>query len=95
MNEPASRLQTFTERLLAHEGALAEVCAPGVVEVLSPRHVQKALGVKEIAQLGFGAEQPAQAVRVGLEGDWLERCAKLLGERGRHTRLTLHAPSFF
>ena len=95
MNESAARLQTFTEQLLAHEGALAEVSAPGVMEVLLPRHVQKLLGLKEIARLSFGAETPAKTVRVGLEGDWLERCAKLLGARGRHTRLTLHtaAPS--
>jgi hypothetical protein len=29
---------------------------------------------------------------VGLESDWLERCAELLGARGRHTRLSWHAP---
>lgn len=92
MNESAQRLQQFTERLLTHEGALAEALPAGGLEVLAPRRVQKVLGLKEITQLAFDGATPPEAVRVGLEGDWLERCAALLGERGRHTRLTWHTP---
>ena len=92
MNESAQRLQHFTGRLLTHEGALAEALPAGGLEVLVPSRVQKILGLKEIAQLAFDGATPEGAVRVGLEGDWLERCAGLLGARGHHTRLTWHAP---
>jgi hypothetical protein len=92
MNESAQRLQHFTGRLLTHEGALAAVLPAGGLEVLAPPRVQQALGLEEITQLAFDGAGAAGAARVGLEGDWLERCAELLGARGRHTRLTWHAP---
>jgi hypothetical protein len=41
------------------------------------------MGWPELARLGFGAELPDQAMRIGLEGDWLDRFGGLLGENGR------------
>jgi hypothetical protein len=47
------------------------------------------LSVGEFARLGFGTTLPAGAQRVGMEGDWLDRFARLLGQRGRWTRRVL------
>nr|WP_294549833.1 hypothetical protein [uncultured Rhodopila sp.] len=83
------RLQTFTAALLRHEDALVESIEPEGLEVLSPPPVQRALGVGELSRLGFGTSLPPGAQRVGLEGDWLDRFARLLGPRGRWTRRVL------
>ena len=48
-----------------------------------PSRLRAAMGWPELARLGFGAELPAGAMPVGLEGDWLDRFGALLGERGR------------
>lgn len=85
-SDQPGRLQGFVADLLAHEGALVEPIAPEGLEVLAPAPVQRALGVGELSRLGFGTTLPAAAQRVGLEGDWLERCARLLGKQGRWTR---------
>ena len=53
------------------------------LEVLAPPSVQQALGIGELSRLGFGATLPPAARRVGMEGDWLERFARLLGPQGR------------
>ncbi|MGC8468763.1 MAG: hypothetical protein ACP5NI_02550 [Acetobacteraceae bacterium] len=83
------RLQRFVANLLARSGALVEPLAPEGLEVLASPAVQEAFGLAEFARLGFGASLPAGAQRVGLEGDWLERSARLLGERGRAWRQVL------
>jgi hypothetical protein len=62
---------------------------PEGLEVLAPPSVQKWLRVQELTRLGFGAELPARAERVGLEGDWLERVGGLLRENGRRVTLAL------
>ena len=85
-SDQPGRLQGFVADLLRHEGALVEPIAPEGLEVLAPAPVQRALGVGELSRLGFGTTLPAAAQRVGLEGDWLERCARLLGKQGRWTR---------
>ena len=86
-----SRLQSFVADLLARDGALVERIDPEGLEVLAPGPVQNALGVPELVRLGFGAELPAEARRVGLESDWLERLGGLLRERGRRTAVALDA----
>jgi hypothetical protein len=77
------RMQNFVADLLRHEGALAEAIEPDGLEVLSPPHVQRTLGVGELSRLGFGAKLPPSAQRVGIEGDWLDGLTRLLGPQGR------------
>ncbi len=92
LGEPG-RMQGFVTDLLRHEGALVEAVEPEGLEVLAPRPVQQALGLGELSRLGFGGTLPPGAQRVGLEGDWLDRFAQVLGPRGRWTRRVLSAPS--
>ena len=87
----ASRLQSFVGDLLRHEDALVEPIEPDGLEVLAAAGTQRALGVGELSRLGFGATLPPGATRVGMEGDWLDRFARLLGARGRWTRRVLAA----
>ena len=91
-HEP-SRLQDFTASLLRHEGALVEAIEPDGLEVLAPSPVQQALGVGELSRLGFGTTLPPGGQRVGMESDWLERFAQLLGPEGRWSRQSLVAPA--
>ena len=89
--QEASRLQNFVADLLRHEDALVEPIEPDGLEVLAPQGTQRALGVGELSRLGFGGTLPSGAVRVGMEGDWLDRFGRLLGARGRWTRRVLAA----
>ena len=82
-------MQSFVAALLRQEGALVEAIEPDGLDVLAPPSVQRALGIGELSRLGFGATLPPAAQRVGIEGDWLERCARLLGPQGRVTRYVL------
>lgn len=84
-------LQRFVSDLLAAEGALVEPIGPDGVEALLPPGLQQAFGMPELCRLGFGATVPDGAQRVGIESDWLERCARVLGERGRCTGRALDA----
>lgn len=86
-------MQGFVAALLRHEGALVEAIEPDGLEVLAPAPVQRALGVGELSLLGFGTKLPPGAQRVGMEGDWLDRFARLLGPQGRWTRRVLSAAS--
>jgi len=83
------RMQRFVAALLTAKGALVEAIEPEGLEVLSPGPVQGALDVAEVDRLGFGPVQPPGARRVGLEGDWLDRFGRLLGEQGRSVRRVL------
>jgi hypothetical protein len=85
------RMQSFVASLLRHEGALVEPIEPEGLEVLAPPQVQNALGIGELSRLGFGLTLPSAAQRVGIEGDWLDRFASLLGPRGRWKRRVLSA----
>jgi hypothetical protein len=85
--QQAGRMQHFVGNLLRHTGALVEPITPEGLEILAPRHVQEALGVGEFTRLGFGATLPLGAQRVGIEGDWLDRFARVLGSEGLRTRL--------
>ena len=85
------RMQRFVAALLAAKGALVEPIEPQGLEVLAPSPVRDALGLAEIDRLGFSPTLPPGAQRVGLEGDWLERLGRLLGEHGRATRRVLAA----
>jgi hypothetical protein len=82
-------MRGFAAALLRQTGALVDDIAPDGLEVLAPPPVQAALGLGEFARLGFGATLPPSAQRVGIDGDWLERFARLLGPRGHWTRRVL------
>ncbi len=84
-----NRMQDFVEALLRHQGALVEPVEPQGLDVIAPPEVQRALGVGELSRLGFGANLPPMAKRIGMEGDWLDRFAGLLGTQGRWTRRVL------
>jgi hypothetical protein len=83
------RMQDFVGALLRHQGALVEPIEPDGLEVIAPPEVQRALGVGELSRLGFGATLPPMAKRIGMEGDWLDRFAGLLGAQGRWTQRIL------
>jgi hypothetical protein len=89
MPETAHSLRDFAARLLEYEGVLVERIEPEGLEALAPAPVAQALQIPELARLGFAAELPAGAERVGLESDWLERFGGLLGARGRTARVAL------
>lgn len=91
-DEPG-RMQGFVAALLRRQGALVEPIEPEGLEVLAPAPVQRALGIGELSRLGFGATLPPGAERVGIDGDWLDRCARLLGAQGRCTRRVLSLAS--
>jgi len=90
-HEPG-RMQGFVADLLRHEGALVEAIDPDGLEVLAPPPVQDALGLGELARLGFGGTLPPGAQRVGMEADWLDRFAQVLGLQGRWARRVMTAP---
>lgn len=79
----------FVAELLRHQGALVEAVEPDSLEVLAPPSVQSVLEVGELSHLAFGSTAPTGAQRVGLESNWLDRCAALLGAQGRWTRRVL------
>jgi hypothetical protein len=81
-----NQLQRFFAELLEASGAAVEVVDPEGLEVLAPPPVQQALGLPELARLGFGAEMPENAQRVTLESQMMDRVSALLEEQGRHAR---------
>jgi hypothetical protein len=87
------RMQRFAAAMLREAGALVDPIEPEGLEILAPPDVQRALGVGEFSRLGFGAALPPSAKRVGIEGDWLERFADLLGAQGGFTRRVLATPA--
>lgn len=70
-------------------GAAVEPLDAQELAVLSPPLVQKSLGLPELARLGFGSERSGDVVPVGLEGDWMERLATLLHDKGRWSQREL------
>ena len=77
-------LRDFVADLMEHEGAAVETLEPEGLAVMAPPRVRAALGWPELARLGFGADLPEGAQRIGVEGGWLERLGELIGGRGRH-----------
>jgi|HubBroStandDraft_1064217.scaffolds.fasta_scaffold00150_5 hypothetical protein len=78
-----SDLRDFVADLMEQSGAAVEPLEPAGLAVLAPPEIRRSLGWPELARLGFGPDLPAASMRVGMEGDWLERFAGLLGSRGR------------
>lgn len=84
-----NRLQAFAADLLQRQGALVEPIEPEGLEVLAPPQLQQAIDIPELCRLGFGSALPPGARRVGIEGDWLQRFAGVIGERGKWLRRVL------
>jgi hypothetical protein len=77
-------LRDFVADLMERRGAAVEPLEPHGLAVMAPPEVRAALGWPELARLGFGADLPAGAERVGVEGGWLERFGALIADRGRY-----------
>jgi len=77
-------LRDFVADLMEREGAAVETLEPDGLAVMAPPEVRAALGWPELARLGFGADLPAGAERIGVEGGWLERLGALIADRGRY-----------
>ena len=88
-------LRDFVAELLERQGAAVETLEPDGLEVIAPEEVRAAFGWPELVRLGFGAELPVAAQRIGVEGDWLERFGTLIAARGQHAERQIaldHAP---
>jgi hypothetical protein len=77
-------LREFVTDLMEREGAAVEALEPDGLAIMAPPEVRTAMGWPELARLGFGADLPAGAERVGVEGGWLDRFSALIADRGRH-----------
>jgi hypothetical protein len=78
-----SEFRDFVAGLLERRGAAVEAVEPDGLDVLAPEALREAMAWPEFVRLGFGAQRPAEAIPIGLEGDWLDRFGVLLGEHGR------------
>ena len=78
-----SELQEVVADLLERRGAAVEAIGSHELTVLAPPEIRKSMGWPELARLGFGGERSHEAIAIGLEGDWLDRFAALLGDEGR------------
>ena len=92
-----SELQEFVGGILERHGAVVEDCAADGLDVLSPPAIQRVMRWREFERLDFrGSLQelsaPAESLRIGLEGDWLERFGGLLGDCGHWTERVLALP---
>jgi len=76
-------LRDFVADLMEREGAAVETLEPDGLEVIAPPEIRDAFGWPELARLGFGAELPAGARRIGIESEWLDRFGTLLDGHGR------------
>jgi hypothetical protein len=85
-------LREFVTELLESEGAVVEPLDADGLEVLVPDALRESWGWPELVRLGFGANAAADMVPIGLEGDWLDRFAARLGERGRFAERQLKLP---
>lgn len=78
-----SELREVVVDLLERRGAAVEAIGSHELAVLAPAEIRRTMGWPELARLAFGPERSGEAIAIGLEGDWLERFAALLGEEGR------------
>jgi hypothetical protein len=78
-----SELREVVVDLLERRGAAVEAIGSHELAVLAPAEIRNTMGWPEFARLAFGPERSGEAIPIGLEGDWLERFAALLGDEGR------------
>ncbi len=86
-----SALRDFVADLMERQGAAVETLEPDGLTVIAPPDVRAACGWPELTRLGFGAELPKGAQRIGMEGDWLDRFSTLLNGHGRHAERQMAA----
>jgi len=84
-----SLLSEVVSGILAAEGAVVDPIGQEILDVVAPPRLQKELNINEFERLSFGPEAPDGAMRVGLESDWADRLAVLLGDRGIVLRTVL------
>ncbi|HTT81862.1 MAG TPA: hypothetical protein VMF67_00115 [Rhizomicrobium sp.] len=89
-----SELREFVSGVLERRGAVVETCEPDGLNVLLPGPLQDAMRWREFECLDFRGAQaelsdPRRAIRIGLEGDWLEQFGALLDEHGRWAKREL------
>jgi hypothetical protein len=75
-------LREFVADVLESEGAAVEPVEPDELDVLAPEPLCRAMGWPEFVRLGFGPAPAAGVTPIRLEGDWLDRFAALIGDRG-------------
>src|ERR1700683_417774 len=85
-------LRDFVADLMEREGAAVETVEPDGLEVIAHSAIRAACGCPELARLGFGAELPAGARRIGIESEWLDRFGTLLDGHGRHAERQIECP---
>ena len=85
-------LRDFVADLMEREGAAVETLEPDGLEVLAPPKIRAAFGWPELARLGFSAELPAGARRIGIESEWLDRFETLLDGQGRRAERQIDYP---
>jgi hypothetical protein len=78
-----SELREVVADLLERRGAAVEAIGSHQLTVLAPAEIRKSMGWPELARLGFGGKRSRESIAIGLEGDWLDRFAALLGDEGR------------
>jgi hypothetical protein len=86
-------LRDFVAELLEGEGAAIERVEPDGLDVLAPTPLRDVMGWPEFVRLGFGPTLVPGVTPIGLEGDWLDRFAALLGDRGRFAERALVLPT--
>ncbi len=85
-------LRDFVADLLESQGAAVEPIEPDELDVLAPEPLGRAMGWPELVRLGFGPAPAAGVTPIRLEGDWLDRFAGLIGDRGRFAERQLLLP---
>lgn len=83
MHASADLLREFVAHLMESSGALVDPIEPAGLEFVAPPELCRVLQLPEVGRLGFDGKTPANAERVSLESDWLERLGQVLGQRGR------------
>lgn len=89
MSEAGSPLAKLTVQLLEREGAVVEWVGPGLLEVLAPPHIRRALDLPELGRLAIDTDPPPGARHASLESDFIEALGTLLGLRGRRLRVAV------
>ncbi|TMJ27201.1 MAG: hypothetical protein E6G96_13350, partial [Alphaproteobacteria bacterium] len=64
-------LRDFVADVLEMEGSAVEPVGPDGLDVVATSELRAAMGWPELARLGFGTAQPADATPIGFEGEWL------------------------
>jgi hypothetical protein len=92
MNHTPATLCEVVARVMELDGGVVDLIEPDTLEFIAPERLQQELGIAEHGRLVFGSPAPADAQRVTLESDWLERLSRVVGSRGQSLRRVLRVP---